>query len=65
MKNVNLKPKPANKLLQSLMLPFALKAGTIGKLEVKVTLFKAANFVLLGESHADVGRDGQPRSGCG
>jgi hypothetical protein len=34
--NVNVKPNKANKFLQSLMLPFALKAGTIGKLELKV-----------------------------
>lgn len=34
--NVNLKPNKANKILSSMMLPFALKAGTIGKLDLKV-----------------------------
>lgn len=34
--NVNLKPNKANKLLQNMMIPFALKAGTIGRLELKV-----------------------------
>ena len=41
--NVNLKPNKANKLLQSLMIPFALKAGTIGKLELKVSILQMWN----------------------
>ena len=36
--NVNVKPNKANKFLSSMMLPFSLKAGTIGKLELKVCL---------------------------
>lgn len=43
MTNVNLKPNKANKLLQALMIPFALKAGTIGKLELKVSILQMWN----------------------
>lgn len=38
MKRVNIKPNKAEKLLQQLNLPFALKAGTIGHLELKISL---------------------------
>lgn len=36
--NVNLKPNKANKFIKSLYIPFALKAGTIGKLDIKISL---------------------------
>ena len=35
---VNIKPNKAEKFLQSLQMPFSLKAGTIGQLEVKMNL---------------------------
>ena len=52
MNNVNVKPNKANKFLQSMMLPFALKAGTIGKLELKVYLKLSNNN--LGQHFTDV-----------
>lgn len=52
--NVNVKPNKANKFLQSMMLPFALKAGTIGKLELKVKLKSFVDIFLLGQYIADV-----------
>lgn len=39
LKGVNLKPDKATKLLQSIGMPFTLKAGTIGMLKVKVNYF--------------------------
>ena len=53
LKNVNVKPNKANKILQSLMLPFSLKAGTIGRLELKVPLLFIS---FLGVFVADVER---------
>ena len=38
MKSVNVKPNKANKLLSQMMLPFALKAGMIGRLNLKFNL---------------------------
>ena len=38
LKSVNIKPNKAEKLLLQLNLPFALKAGTIGHLELKLSL---------------------------
>ena len=38
MKQVNIKPSKAEKLMFSLNLPYMLKAGTIGKLELKFHL---------------------------
>lgn len=35
---VNIKPNKAEKLLQSLSMPFSLKAGTVGSLELKLNL---------------------------
>jgi hypothetical protein len=40
LRDVNLKPNKANKLLQGLALPFSLKAGMIGKLEFKFNILK-------------------------
>jgi len=39
LKGVNLKPDKANKLIQSVGVPFTLKAGTIGMLKVKFNYF--------------------------
>ena len=38
MDSVNIKPTKAEKLMQSLSLPFSLKAGTVGSLEIKLNL---------------------------
>ena len=38
LKSVNIKPNKAEKLLLQLNLPFSLKAGTIGHLELKLSL---------------------------
>ena len=38
LKQVNIKPNKAEKLLMNMNMPVALKAGTIGKLELKVGL---------------------------
>jgi hypothetical protein len=35
--NVNLRPDKVNQILQSLTIPFAMRAGTIGKLDLKVS----------------------------
>ena len=35
---VNIKPNKAEKLMKSLALPFSLKAGTVGVLEIKLNL---------------------------
>ena len=35
---MNIKPSKAEKLLQQLQLPFSLKAGTVGTLELKLSL---------------------------
>jgi hypothetical protein len=38
LKSVNIKPDEANRIIDGLMLPFALKAGMIGNLQLKVCL---------------------------
>lgn len=38
LESVNIKPNKAEKLMQSLSLPFSLKAGTVGQLEIKLNL---------------------------
>ncbi|CDW78351.1 vacuolar protein sorting-associated protein 13a [Stylonychia lemnae] len=65
--NVNVKPNKANKFLQSMMVPFALKAGTIGRLELKVSILQMWNgpveiiiddlFIILGPNYSMVSHD--------
>lgn len=43
LKGVNVKPDKASKLLQGLGLPFQLKAGTIGNLQIKLNYFQMFN----------------------
>eukprot|EP00347_Sterkiella_histriomuscorum_P010120 403377528 len=65
--NVNVKPNKANKFLQSMMVPFALKAGTIGKLQLKISLLQMWNspveididdlFIILGPNYSIVSNE--------
>lgn len=40
--NCNLKPSKAEKILESMGVPFSLKAGMIGRLELKMNLLSGA-----------------------
>ena len=50
--NVNLRPDKVNQILQSLTIPFSLRAGTITHLDLKVTIFTL--YVPLGKPSPDV-----------
>jgi hypothetical protein len=42
LENCNLKPAKAEKILEALGVPFSLKAGMIGRLELKMNLLSGA-----------------------
>ena len=53
--NVNLRPDKINQLMQSLAIPFSLRAGTIGKLDLKVSsthnLILSVSQIYVGVTH--------------
>jgi hypothetical protein len=55
--NVNLRPDKVNQILQSLTIPFAMRSGTIGKLDLKVIEFFSKHVLsIIGEPPLNVDR---------